>query len=221
MLGVVVMRGIRPALAVVTVCSVAFAPATGAKPSRPACPLMVDPQGDTGHQNTSIGDDPALDFVSADVASNRTHLTVVMRFAQLAMPPAGSPGGAMYDYAITVNGTEFVLVAAYRTGIGAEFRLRTRQWTTVGPVGPVGPIEVFRLTTVEARVDGVFDEDRSEIRMTVAIADMPGVRPGHKVTDFRLMSWMYAGDVGASTDGIRLSNRPYVIGSRSCVAVGT
>lgn len=204
----------RIALAVLAATSVVVAPGAAAKPTTRRCPLMVDARDDTGYQGTPVGDDPALDFVSADIASDRTRLTVVMRVVELRLPPTASPTGVTFDYGLTIGGTEFVLQATYTTAQGERFGLRTREWTTVGP------IEVFQQAKLAAVVDGVFDEDLSEIRMTVALKDLPGVRPGHKVTVFRLMSSAETDVLWASADDLDLRGHAYVVGTPGCVKVG-
>src|SRR5687768_3043987 len=114
-------------LAVLTTGAVLVAPWAAAEPATRSCPLMVDPREDTGFQGSPAGDDRTLDLVSADIASDPTHLTVVMRVVELRLPPAGSPTGVMYDYGLTIDDREFVLVAKHSTALGESFVLKTRQ----------------------------------------------------------------------------------------------
>lgn len=202
----------RILLAVMVATGVAVAPAAAA----PRCPLMTDPVGDAAFGAPPAGDDPSLDFTSADIVSDATRLTVVMRVAQLSLPAAGSPAGVLYEYGFTVSGRAYVLAASYSVASGSKFVLRTQQKTSASP------IDLYVNGDTGAKVDGVFDEDRSEVRMTVLLKDVPpGLRSGQPVGAFRLISWILVEEWVMSSDFIYNTGKRYVLGARGCIKVGS
>jgi hypothetical protein len=183
--------------------------------AKPPCPLLTDPAGDAENLSEPIADDPSLDFISADITSDASRLTVVMRLVELRLPAPGSPTGALYEFGFRVDGVDYLLRAKYSPVTGEKFSLVTQDSSSL----PVADVYVYSSTPVP--VDGVFDTDLGEIRMTVALKDVPpGLRGGQVATAFRLVSWMEVEEWVMSADFIEQTGRSYRLGSPGCVAVG-
>ncbi|HVE74708.1 MAG TPA: hypothetical protein VNA30_06445 [Mycobacteriales bacterium] len=198
----------------------------------PACKnLLVDPAGDADHLNTGepgrmVEDGRVVDLLSADLASDRKQLTVVMR-----TKGKRSEGGTDYlDHSWTLSfstASERFHAAAYQTKVGgAHFNL----WRVIagddvpedegGPSGSVGE-------GVDTVVTGTIDEAKGLIRMQVpldAFAEFGGL--GAKLTRIRVITWSgngaydkQAGNIAGSygsTDFGR-TDTSYRVGARGCV----
>ena len=77
--------------------------ADGKKKLKPVCHLVTDPTEDA---KTAAGvNDPSLDIVSADVATNKKSLTAVIRVAKLTVgSDSQSPFGRYWDFKMAVPG---------------------------------------------------------------------------------------------------------------------
>lgn len=84
--------------------------AVATKPA-PRCPLIVSPVG-----SGVVG--AQLDIKSADVASGRRTVVVVVRLASLTAPDPEVLAGAMYEVTFTVGRNSFALFAGRGTGGG-------------------------------------------------------------------------------------------------------
>lgn len=176
----------------------------------PRCPLLPDPVGDNSFDGL-FGDDPALDFVSADIVSDGQRFAVVMRVADLVLPPPGSPVSVMYEFAFRAGGPTYVLNAKFSVLTGKRF------WLTTSTSASAGVISVFTSSSTAVPVDGFFDEDLSEIRMSVALKDLPSApAPGAKAADFRLVSWVELEEWVFSSDFIEKTGKSYALGSAGC-----
>ena len=224
------MTSSRLVACIAAVVALVGGPAAAERPR--ACNLVTDAEGDAAPPTVPDGGWPtgtpaypsSLDIVTADVATDATRLTAVIRVAGLRSDETGSPSGIAFAFHLTVRGQRFSLEASRNVGSEPRFRL----WGRVEHVGDensgaasyglIGPI------------DGVFDEDASEIRMTAPLRLFGSqIRAGERFGAFRLWSYFEAGatspasdratQTGHSADGAQ-SAATYAAGSPSCVRVG-
>ena len=182
--------------------------------AKPGCPLLSDDAGDAKNISKPIADDPALDFVSADLVSDKTRLTVVMRVVAIAHPSPGTAAGATYDFGFALNGATYALRASYRVGTPNEFTLFTETRTDLPNTS------IYEWTPTPARVDGVFDEDLAEIRMSLRLAEIPSEpAPGHRAGSFVVRSYMDAQRFVAAGADVMHNTASYVLGRRGCIPV--
>ncbi|HVE98636.1 MAG TPA: hypothetical protein VNA12_05595 [Mycobacteriales bacterium] len=194
----------------------------------PRCYLLKDAEGDAG---VSGGDgglgsvpgtyDGSLDVVSADIATNRTQLTAVIRVAKLTMPENPLPYGGMFSFHWTTGEAAF-FVEATRTYAGDRFHANvytspysgdTSQSFLYDPLGPVS---------------GVFDEARNEVRITAPLAlfaPHDRIGPGTTLTKLLVITWFSQAldeyPTSSQADEVGGGGRAsYRAGDRTCVAVG-
>lgn len=225
------MRTLRLAVCAGISLALISAPAIGA-PS-PPCNLVTDPEGDAAPPGVPDGGWPSgpayptsLDIRSADIASDATRFTVVIRVGLLQSLEPGSPSGIGYRFHVTVNKQRFELEATRNPGSDDTFRM----WGRLEYVGDEnsGAASYGFI----GYIDGIFDEDASEIRMTAPLKYFtPKVKRGAAFSDLRLWSYYEAG-YRAPTDNHRPSSSAghsadraettatYAAGSPSCVKVG-
>ena len=87
--------------------------AAAAPKAKPVCNLIADAKGDAGVNGQAGADGD--DIVSADVASNATTVTAVLRVAALQLPDPQSPLGRSYSVLFTAPGSADLLYLAART----------------------------------------------------------------------------------------------------------
>lgn len=134
-------------------------------PPKPVCKVIQDPAGDaTEALGASAPTDPALDLVSADVASNATHVTAVWRVLSLAGNQTSWPVGRAYQLVFMAHGKQIVLNAAF--------------------------LDKDRTLWHGGQGAGVIDAAKNEIRMTVPIASLSEkFKPGEKLTELGALSF--------------------------------
>lgn len=199
------------AVLVLAAASAASVPAHAAK-AKPKvyCKLVVDDVGKAGVLSSVAGSatyDPSLDIVSADIASNATTLTAVIRVKDLTPTSTMSPGGRTWGLTFA-NGTVSVGLNAYLSdNFGKQFS--TKQ-------------------------GGVFDFAKDEIRIHVALADVAYAKikkgsllRGLYVTSNSVVAFDPAMGLGygfppfaGSTDDATAPKSVYPAGALSCVKVG-
>ncbi|HVE99097.1 MAG TPA: hypothetical protein VNA12_07945 [Mycobacteriales bacterium] len=222
------MRSMRVAATLGITLALVGGPALGA-PKR-ACNLVTDPRGDGGLYGQVPPGTPAyptsLDILSADIASNNKQFTAVIRVDELVSLDPGSPTGIGYAFNVTVNKQRFALAASRTPGSEPVFTMSGRL-EYVGDENNGGA--TYGLIGL---IDGVFDEDASEIRMTAPLTYFtPKVKRGARFDDLRLWSYYeagYASDTenrrpwgGVNHSADRAESRAtYAAGSPSCVKVG-
>jgi hypothetical protein len=177
--------------------------AHAAKPKpkpKPVCNLIADAKGDatgTGFGNNGPND-PALDIVSADLATDATRLTAVIRVAALAGSTDTAPTGRGYDVTFSVKGTTFAVR---------------------GVLSPAGD------RWYDGNGTGVVDKAKNEIRITVPLAKFSvAIKPNDVLTGLKANTWRYVGGtanvpMGRVDDAA--TGATYKVGSPSCVKVGT
>lgn len=180
---------------------------------KPVCNLVTDPKGNEGpSQNGQGWPDPALDIVSADIASNAKYLTVAIRVAKLTIPDPQAPAGVYYSFSFVGSQSQighFLDVRIAPTASGT--------WAPVWQDGTHGT--------------GVIDTAHNEIRITQPLsffgsganALVPGGPPLHNFT--AQSDWANPGLEQGLTNGRmgQVANNTagtYVMGTPSCVPVG-
>jgi hypothetical protein len=204
------------ALALVAAGPSAFAKAKHKQPKpkpKPVCNLVTDPKGNEGpSQNGQGWADPALDIVSADIASDAKNVTAAIRVAKLTIPDSQAPAGIFYRF-------EFV---GSRSQIAHDLDVKiaptlSGTWAPVWQDGKNGT--------------GVIDTAHNQIRITLpmsffgtgANAVAPGGPPFHTFTvtadwaDPALEGPLQGGEFGQN---VLNTTATYVMGTPSCVPVG-
>ncbi len=220
----------RAALALTLGVAVAFSSGIGLAEPRRSCRMAIDPEGDDRTHTPAVLSTGSLDILSADVASDARFLTTVLRLRDLT-DNRGAPSGARYNIAFTLRGNRLI-TTAFRAPDGVQFELRillesagnaNASAATYGLIG---------------KIDGVFDEDLSEIRMHVPTATLrpyggterrrfeklgaeSAVRVG-TTTDPGVLRRGYAGlAIGGDDSGDSVSTATvYIGGQPSCVTPG-
>ena len=172
-------------------------PAPKPKP-KPVCNLVVDPATDgppTG--------DASLNIVSADVATNATTITAVIRVQKLSDPDLMAPQGRFYELQFT----------------GTSQQIGVPIYAMLSPAG----------NTFEGGAGtGVVDVAKNEIRISVPLSHWTGagsVVPGPPFHDFIVYADISNGAEPIPTTFTTLgdtatSKATYQPGTPSCVAVG-
>lgn len=205
-------RLLRPVLLGSVLGLIASASIAGAAPA--SCNLVTDDEGDaTGFVFTDedyLPNNPQLDLLSGDVASNAKTVTAVIRTKELALTDSQSPTGRAYYANFTADGTELYL-AVRLDGSGAGLY-------------SAGYIDGRRIGLGAAT--GVIDVAKKEIRISAPIslfAEQANLKPGRKITDLNLLAQRFIGAAGAgatpSADAAE-GGKAYTTGSKSCVTVG-
>jgi hypothetical protein len=179
---------VHPALARSFVVVALLGTAVTAVPGRAAgsCrPFVVDPAGDatledptSGSQLVAVGNDPALDLVSADVASDRRSFSVVVR-TSADMRTAQSQSGHSVELV-------FQAIGEHRWNAGATFQV-------VGPLLARLSEASSSTSTASAAGDATLSDDGRTLRLrfsTDAFADGAGraLRAGDRISHVRLYS---------------------------------
>ncbi|HVE63745.1 MAG TPA: hypothetical protein VNB94_08100 [Mycobacteriales bacterium] len=190
------------------------APKKKTKPAPPVCNLVQDAKGDATQLYVlgegSVPNEPALDIVTADVASNGKQMTTVLRVDKLARNSSGSPYGNIWYAYFNVGGIDFYTQAqSPLTG-------------DVFTVGYVAPDTGLRTALPDNAATGVLDMDKNEVRVTFNLAQLTPqatAKPGSKITGLRGLSNRSAVRVVLQSDEA-IGAKSYIEGSPSCVAVG-
>ena len=222
------MRALRVAVCAGLSLALVAGPAAGAPTA--ACNLVTDPAGDGSLWGQVPAGTPSyptsLDILSADIANDDRLFTAVIRVDQLQSLEPGSPTGIGYSIHVTVNKQRFELTAGRNPGSDDIFHM----WGRIEYVGDEnnGAASYGFI----GLLDGVFDEDASEIRMTAPMRYFsPRVKRGARFDDLRLWSYYRAGfasdtenrrPFGSSSHSADMaeSTATYAAGSPSCVQVG-
>jgi hypothetical protein len=225
------------------VCSASLASA--APKARAACNLVVDARGDqqvaTANHYPVKGEPWSSDYdlLSADVATNRTHITAVIRLASLRTPAqdATSPS-QRYSLEFTAGSERFEMAAFL--GVDGESGYAYHSTGFTGDENSVGAGTAEGIGYLKVELD----EDNAVIRMTGPLSifqPYTSMSPGHALSAFRAWSFQFEGKAGKtvlypvpevpygaviggggashSTDRAE-SKATYRTGSRSCVVVG-
>jgi len=196
--------------------------------TRPACDLVTDHSGDTtaGPPQAPVPtDEPSLDVVSADVSVNAKWVTTAIRVKKLAPGQGTVPDMWRWSAIFAAGSTTYVLDARWGQGgiYGSAGTL----------AGYDGQSPSWFESEIAAKVRVTLDEQRNEIRATIArsaLAGSGGVALGQRLATLRAYSWhehtAYA-SVFARPGGEydiadwASSSKTYVAGTRSCVRPGS
>ena len=192
--------------------------------SKPPCKIVTDAAGDAFLLLGAGPTSNSLDITSADIAADKKRVTVVIRVKKLAaMDPTFSPTGQQWTFGFAADGTSFDLTA-FSDPVGAT----TFQASYSAPTG--GQI-------YGGGVTGAFDLAKNEIRMTAELALFAAqatIKTGTKFTALSASAGAIVAikdPAGVLTQGALLTLNPpandtatsaktYVVGSKTCVAVG-
>lgn len=178
------------------------APKARPKPKpKPACNLIKDAKGDATDNGTgravATPNDPNLDLLSADVATNATTLTAVFRLASVDGTGNNSPTGRAYNLSFLAKSTVIEIEAL------------------------VGPGNLHKWADDKGK--GTIDTGKKEIRVHVPLSALPvQIKPGDKFTEMKASTWRWVGitpiSLGQADNGV--ATTPYSASYPSCVAVG-
>jgi hypothetical protein len=185
--------------------------ATKPKPKpKPVCNVLTDPADDAGPFAGIAGastNDPSLDVVSADVATDATRLTAVIRVKKLTKDAATTP----------------------LSQVGRRWMLRFTVGSTVVQVATTdGPLDT---SYQRGATNGVLDTTTNEIRVTIPLASIPGVKivKGSVLQNIDVLTNYFLTFRRSDGIGDGLSAAPadngkttktYVAGTPSCVKIG-
>jgi hypothetical protein len=206
-------------------------PAAFAAAPKPVCKLVNDAKGDTASPAPDAALDSQLDIVSADVATDRRNLTVVLRLAALTQSDAGNPQGRIYEFDFTAAEKNFILMGSLLPG-GNDFGVYTSdQRLAEGESGG-------RAATGIGTAFGVVDTAKKEVRITASLdVFAPYARLSPNTTIYNLAAFTYranglaarppgqvpvnvTGSFGLGVDEAWGRRTYYRAGAPSCVRVG-
>ena len=207
----------RTLLALAVACLLVAAPSASAKAKpkpkpapKPVCNLITDPEGDAqtlvyGHPELNQPDDPQMDILSVDIATDATRLTVVWRLA--ADPAPADPKWKL--------GRQYVL-----SGYAGDtlFTIHTLLSSTGNEFG-------------DGKGTGVIDSKGDQIRTTVPLSALPASAAAPKASFHNLTAqtntWIGTSNASppwvgvAKPDQTAESAKPYIAGTPSCLKVGS
>lgn len=212
------------------------APGAVAAPSR-VCHLVTDGRNDTffapGLATSPAGTpEPALDIVSADVASDTRWLTTAIRVADLQLPTRTSPNGLGHSIYFRAGEHRYA-VYAYALASGTYSGIYHVRWDGVGtPLEPNGT--TWEEHPINARTRVTYDLARDEVRVSIplgAFAADGGMRAGTRVDEIESVTWrdrhvstepVMAGGWG-ERDGAdaAVAKSAYTAGHPSCLKPGS
>lgn len=232
-------RLVALALLATVLATVLAAPAAGAKPAQ-VCRIVTDERGDTRAfvfvPSSPATAEPALDIVSADVATDARHVTVAVRVAELTLPDERLPRGARYSVYFKVGPDEadwFVLHARAAHGGRQSALYRLTPLPTV--VTPVVLVSGWEEHYVDTETKATYDFARDEVRVSApvgAFAPFVAIKRGMRIKEINAITWhdqtLYVDPVLTSGhDGERDASdvatapKPYVAGTPSCLRPGS
>jgi hypothetical protein len=212
-----------------------YASAAPAKPKpkpKPVCNLVVDDKGDGTYNNVPGADGD--DILSADVASDKTTLTGVIRLGSVAANDPQAPLGRAFNVLFTAPGSpDLLFVAARMYPQGAQY---VYGYQAVDPDSGINTN--YQLGTAS----GVVDTAKNEIRISAPVKGfVEGAKaklaPGAKLAGLGAEAYRVAGQ-GFVPSQVLVPGTPraplggallpfdaatggsYVMGTPSCVAVG-
>jgi hypothetical protein len=164
---------------------------------------------------------PDLDIVSADVASDARSVTTVIRVQHLGTALEAAGRRNQYRFSFFLGAYGDVVTYAYRRVDGEQFAVTV-------------PTEGETTTRTVRAATGVFDVARNEVRVTIPLMQARGNRTMRKQMYFTQLSAETFRGFGAAGSGAGLpgglgvatgvdqasSRNRYLAGSPSCVQVG-
>ena len=221
----------RPAFLVTVLLggSVLSGVAVAAPAPKPVCQLVKDAKGDATYNN--VPGDSSVDITSADVASDGKTITGVIRVDKVVNPNPQAPAGQAWFVKFNVKGAPeilFLSARAYPTGDKFVFG-----YTAPDPNTDVNTSYTLGTAT------GVIDTAKNEIRISTAAAGFKvakaNIVKGAKLSGLLADSWRIAGQGAVPSQEVGPARAPlggfllpfdsatggsYVVGTKSCVALG-
>jgi len=209
--------GMRLKLGVIAlVAAVAAGLPTG--PARAAaCNQVTDKAGDA---QDVAGANGSLDILSADLGSDNTSLTAVIRLKKLTDSSPTTPQARNYYVLFSTRNPAarmFLTVTLYQAGVARY------AWGTVGPVDPLGALTLYDDGSgVLHRATGFVDLVKNELHVTALVSDLAakgGVKPGTQIDKLEAATFYQLGGFIFESDKA-LGKGSYIAGSPSCVTPG-
>lgn len=208
---------LRTVLATSMVAAVALAGGAAAAPAAAVCNIISDPKGDASFLDT-LPNDPSLDIVSADVATDAKTLTGVLRVDAFSSVSPTSPLGRGYYVMFNAPKAEFPIYLNIQiTPDLTRFAWGTRETLASGSGSYVR----------KGMATGVVDAAKNELRISVPLADVAAITklsPGTKLTALTATTTSVIGT--SATGGLvatiddAAGSKAYVAGTKSCVVPG-
>jgi hypothetical protein len=207
-------RGARVALIAATVALVVV-PVSEVQAA--PCNAIVDRAGDA---QDAVGPNSSLDILSADLASDATTVTAVLRVKQLDETSPTTPQSRSYYLLFSTKSpvTRMFLVATLHQGGVARYA-----WGTVAPVDPLGVLTYYDDGQgVLNQATGFLDTAKHEIHVSALVSDLAAkgsVKPGSRLSKLQADSFYSVGNLIFEADTAQAKG-DYVAGSPSCVTPG-
>jgi hypothetical protein len=182
-----------------------------------ACGQITDRAGDAMDQ---AGPNPSLDILSADLASDATTITGVVRVKELAETSPTTPQSRNYYLLFSTDKPPvrmFLLATLYQGGV-ARFG-----WGTVAPTDPLGLLVLYDDGFgVVNRGEGFLDLAKNEVHISALVSDVAAkgnVKPGSKLSKLQADTFYAIGTFIFEAD-TAAGKGHYVAGAASCVVPG-
>ncbi len=184
---------------------------------KPVCNLVTDVKGDAKGPTAAVNE-PALDILSADVASNAKKITGVIRVLKLAETTANYPLGITWRVNFTIGDTSYGMYAiSDRSGV-------VGQTSFTDPTTGSG-------TIAQTATTAVLDMVKNEVRIstsTTAFAGRVNVKPGTKLEAldavtggiFQFATPAVSGNLRYASVDDTTGGSDYTAGTASCVTPG-
>lgn len=208
---------LRSAVVIAVAASIGVSGAAHAAPKKkpvpPICNQIVDPKGDATAGAISTSNEPSWDIVSADVAADAKTLTTVIRVDKLAKSTSADPLGSQWRFDFFVGETN-LYTQATSSPFGDKF--------------VAGYTDTTSHSIANSGATGVFDEAKSEVRVTVPLSAYDAqakITPGTKLTQLAVSAGDYINTAGGSPSGSiqaddATGGKPYATGTPTCVVIG-
>ncbi len=155
----------RPLLCALTLALLGTPAVAEAAPKKPAkaCGLIRDSAGDTYSPVSDQGLDTQLDITSADIATDKKNVTVVLRLSALTAADPANPQGRIYEFDFTAAEKNFIVLGSLLPG-GNDFGVYISESRL--EEGKSGA----RAATGIGSATGVVDVAAKEVRMTAPLS---------------------------------------------------
>lgn len=184
----------------------------------PICHLLNDESGDAREYTPGIAiapNEPDVDILSGDLASDAKNVTTVIRVANLGSALQAAPRRTSYEFFFRLGKSEVITIAA-RSLDGESFSVL------------VDDPESTDVTGIPAAVAarGVFDLARNEVRVTLPLSQASGHRAVGAKATFDHLEISASRGLGTNRGGAlskidqATSTRTYRSGAPSCVRPG-
>jgi hypothetical protein len=204
-----------------------------AKERPPTCHLVKDASGDTGSLAPDAALDAQLDITSADIASNTSWVTVVLRLTDLTAADPANPQGRIYEFDFTAQEKNFIVMGQLLPGGNVFSVYISDQRFEEGQSGA-------RAATGIGEATGIVDTKHHEVRITARTSIFaPYAKLAKNTTIYHLVAFTYrangaslqnggqgpgpisiTGSFGLGVDEAWGRKAYYLAGGKSCVRPG-